>query len=110
MRRIRSQTLVVLAFGASLGYLAANGAFSGFRDARAATANHIFTKVEAPLPAETGSPHISCCDISNAMSLAQAKGPNIELVAQRRAAASGKKPNIVFIMGDDVGWFNIGAY
>ena len=22
----------------------------------------------------------------------------------------GKKPNIVFIMGDDVGWFNIGAY
>src|SRR5208337_4547499 len=25
-------------------------------------------------------------------------------------APSGKKPNIVFIMGDDVGWFNIGAY
>jgi len=24
--------------------------------------------------------------------------------------AQGKKPNIVFIMGDDVGWFNIGAY
>ena len=26
------------------------------------------------------------------------------------AAAEDKKPNIVFIMGDDVGWFNIGAY
>ncbi len=25
-------------------------------------------------------------------------------------AADGKKPNILFIMGDDVGWFNIGAY
>ncbi len=25
-------------------------------------------------------------------------------------AASGRKPNIVVIMGDDVGWFNIGAY
>jgi len=25
-------------------------------------------------------------------------------------AASGKKPNILVIMGDDVGWFNIGAY
>src|SRR3954468_21678637 len=25
-------------------------------------------------------------------------------------AADGKKPNIVVIMGDDVGWFNIGAY
>ncbi|MFT3883212.1 MAG: sulfatase-like hydrolase/transferase [Gemmatales bacterium] len=24
--------------------------------------------------------------------------------------ASGKKPNILYIMGDDVGWFNIGAY
>ncbi|MCE9545654.1 MAG: sulfatase-like hydrolase/transferase, partial [Planctomycetia bacterium] len=25
-------------------------------------------------------------------------------------AAGGKKPNILVIMGDDVGWFNIGAY
>src|SRR5262249_6417962 len=24
--------------------------------------------------------------------------------------AQDKKPNILFIMGDDVGWFNIGAY
>jgi arylsulfatase len=26
------------------------------------------------------------------------------------AAQTGKKPNILVIMGDDVGWFNIGAY
>ena len=32
-----------------------------------------------------------------------------EAVADK-AAAEGKKPNILFIMGDDVGWFNIGAY
>jgi arylsulfatase len=25
-------------------------------------------------------------------------------------AQGGKKPNILFIMGDDVGWFNVGAY
>ena len=25
-------------------------------------------------------------------------------------AASGSQPNILFIMGDDIGWFNIGAY
>src|SRR5215470_5863140 len=24
--------------------------------------------------------------------------------------AQDKKPNILFIMGDDIGWFNIGAY
>lgn len=26
------------------------------------------------------------------------------------ASAAEKKPNILFIMGDDIGWFNIGAY
>src|SRR4030088_2897672 len=25
-------------------------------------------------------------------------------------AAAGQRPNIVVIMGDDIGWFNIGAY
>lgn len=30
--------------------------------------------------------------------------------APAAAQPAGKKPNIVFIMGDDVGWFNIGAY
>ena len=28
----------------------------------------------------------------------------------REAHAQDKKPNILVIMGDDVGWFNIGAY
>jgi len=26
------------------------------------------------------------------------------------AIRPGQRPNILFIMGDDVGWFNIGAY
>src|SRR5215468_8471247 len=30
--------------------------------------------------------------------------------APTTAPPSGGKPNILFIMGDDVGWFNIGAY
>src|SRR5262245_19319848 len=30
--------------------------------------------------------------------------------AQAQPAPSGQRPNIVFIMGDDIGWFNIGAY
>jgi len=30
--------------------------------------------------------------------------------AQVQPAASGRKPNILFIMGDDIGWFNVSAY
>ena len=30
--------------------------------------------------------------------------------AQQQQPAVGQRPNIVFIMGDDLGWFNIGAY
>ena len=32
------------------------------------------------------------------------------LLAAPAPAQTGKKPNILFIMGDDVGWFNVGAY
>ena len=31
-------------------------------------------------------------------------------LATAATASAQNKPNIVFIMGDDVGWFNIGAY
>src|SRR5260370_4071516 len=35
-------------------------------------------------------------------------------IAQQAAralqAGSAQKPNIIFIMGDDIGWFNVGAY
>jgi len=30
--------------------------------------------------------------------------------AQQRVATNDRKPNILFIMGDDIGWFNISAY
>ncbi len=30
--------------------------------------------------------------------------------APAEAQQAGKKPNIVFIMGDDVGWFNLSCY
>jgi hypothetical protein len=29
---------------------------------------------------------------------------------QLPATPSGRKPNILFIMGDDIGWFNVSAY
>src|SRR5262245_3922966 len=30
--------------------------------------------------------------------------------AQAQPAPSARKPNILFIMGDDIGWFNVSAY
>jgi len=34
----------------------------------------------------------------------------VRTVAYQPPRSSQKRPNILFIMGDDVGWFNIGAY
>jgi arylsulfatase A-like enzyme len=31
-------------------------------------------------------------------------------LAQAQSAPAGRKPNILFIMGDDIGWFNVSAY
>ena len=54
----------------------------------------------------------SCCEgADRGMLLAKANPATAALpLMAGHAADSGKKPNIVFIMGDDVGWFNIGAY
>ena len=38
------------------------------------------------------------------------KSVALQAASQKGPAAAGKKPNIVFIMGDDIGWYNIGAY
>jgi Sulfatase len=45
-----------------------------------------------------------------AASTLNASGPLQILQAQAQPAPSGQRPNILFIMGDDIGWFNIGAY
>jgi len=37
-------------------------------------------------------------------------GLGLAMAPMANAAAQDKKPNILFIMSDDVGWFNIGAY
>jgi arylsulfatase A-like enzyme len=34
----------------------------------------------------------------------------LSLAPQASLSATTKQPNIIFVMGDDVGWFNIGAY
>ena len=87
------QVIVVLALGVSLGYLAAANR-SAVSDA-------------------SEGPHVDAPTLAAA---ATTNPPQELLLAQATPKASspaptnGKKPNILFIMGDDVGWFNIGAY
>ena len=49
----------------------------------------------------------SCASLLSATMLMSLSGP---LSTPAAAQQPAKKPNIVFIMGDDIGWFNIGAY
>src|SRR5262245_59823883 len=45
-----------------------------------------------------------------AASALSASGISTSAQAQQATQATGQPPNIVFIMGDDIGWFNLGAY
>jgi arylsulfatase A-like enzyme len=93
-RNRKVQNLAVLATGALLGYAAATGNLRLGWSAGAAPDG----QPEAP----------ACCKRGNAEGILVAKADPAGRKEQR--AAGGKKPNILFIMGDDVGWFNIGAY
>lgn len=41
---------------------------------------------------------------------AMAQAHRTKPTSPSNGAAGGKKPNILFIMGDDIGWFNVSAY
>ncbi len=90
----RFHAMLFVALGSALGYVAAVSGNAPAQQSQAADA--------APVAAELAVGESSPAETL----LAQAATKT----AQRRPAAPGKKPNIVFIMGDDVGWFNIGAY
>jgi hypothetical protein len=98
LNRKNLQVLVVLMIGTAAGYAAATSILNPFRPARAAsTGTSNLPKTEQQV----------CCanDLSRSRMLA--------LASRSKAAPggeTGKRPNIVFIMADDVGWFNIGAY
>jgi hypothetical protein len=37
-------------------------------------------------------------------------GSRVQVAQAQPAAPSGRKPNILMIMSDDIGWFNVSAY
>jgi arylsulfatase A-like enzyme len=104
--------LVVLILGAVLGYVAASvGTISNCQADNARSAPRAQTPsadTASFLQGATRSPML-------AMTSSDEKAPEILLAQANQKGSSssssdGKKPNIVVIMGDDIGWFNIGAY
>src|SRR3984957_5132973 len=128
VKSARAQMIAVLTIGCLLGYAAASTRLDVFRSANAGTSQQRVVDKAAvgTLRPSTGLPHngagSSVIEQAN-RSVKQVCGTSCmqgsvkpRLVAMANAAAlqeqsaSGKKPNIIFIMGDDIGWFNIGAY
>jgi hypothetical protein len=98
LKNQRIQILVVLAAGVLLGYgVGAGGLRVTWQADAAPAANKPANAAPAPLP--TAQQPAGCCMAGHERGVQ---------VAQ--AGKDGKKPNILVIMGDDVGWFNIGAY
>lgn len=99
LRSTKVQMLLALAVGIAFGYAAASGRLNPFQSAGASPPRE--SQKEAAM---------DCCSEggSKAQLLARANAKVSEALAQDDK--NGGKPNIVFIMGDDIGWFNIGAY
>ncbi len=105
MKSVKLQFLAVLGLGALLGFVAATGServsrwFEGSSSVQAGETKNGDAKDTA-----------GCCSdgADKARLLALADPKVKEAVA--RAEDKGKKPNIVVIMGDDIGMWNIGAY
>jgi arylsulfatase len=100
--------LAMLAGGALLGYLAAAGHFNPFQKAGAASPT---SEAATAGPATVGNDACPlCCSTGEnrgqLLALADPKQPT----AAARAQAGHKKPNILVIMGDDIGWYNPSCY
>jgi len=97
MYRTRLSAMALIAAGAALGFVAASIDMRVSRPASAASPS------DGPAIREEGSD--GCSEgVNKSLLLARAGKAAYPAVAPER------KPNIVVIMGDDLGWFNIGAY
>src|SRR5438067_2533147 len=105
LRNTRVQTIVILAIGTMLGYVAASGKLTAFGRSEAAFAGPATTSQPTSTPAVP--PCGACCSEATAKSQLVAMA-NTHLTIAHQGDA--KKPNILFIMGDDIGMWNIGAY
>jgi arylsulfatase len=98
------QMVLVLSTGLLAGYAAASGKLNPFHTADA-RAQEQSSGSNGP----AGEPVPACCRVGGATKsgvlLAMHNG-----AVQQNAADSGKKPNILVLWGDDIGYWNLSAY
>src|SRR5262245_45322796 len=96
--------VLVLAVGLLAGYAAASGKLNPFQkaDARPPERSSAFDG-----PADESAP--ACCGAADARKASVLLAAHNGAV-QQKAAASGKKPNILVLWGDDIGYWNLSAY
>src|SRR5579871_2232258 len=101
------QMIAMLAVGGLLGYAAASGKLDAFRQASAQPPQPTVSEK----PSSSVESTLDCCSegVTKGQLVAMAD-PKVQQAVAKAQAANGKKPNIIFIMGDDIGWFQIGAY
>src|SRR6266478_5612094 len=106
LRSSRILAGVCLAAGALLGYAAASGYLNPAQWAKASSPELAQASDNASATEDDGA---ACCvGGKNKRQLLAAADPKAGAAAADDK--NGKKPNIVFIMGDDIGMWNIGAY
>src|SRR5262249_41739244 len=112
-RNTKVQMAAVLAVGALLGYLAASGKLNPFSVASPPRPpESVANPPRSPEQAVSVKPakpadDAPCCEGVNKSQFLVRADPKPGNQDQKK---DGRKPNIVFIMGDDIGWFQIGAY
>src|SRR4051812_17911798 len=105
MRFVTKQVLACVGLGAILGFIAAKQDFTHPSRAEVATQS-AGQAVERGGMARQGRDRPTVTSEGGAGKVLLAQAGEGTTRANAAPAPSGKKPNIVFIMGDDVGWFN----
>ena len=115
LKRQRIPIILAVSAGAALGYIAAAGNVTVI----GATQPEPILPVAAPKPQEDKTASDSRGGLGTPVSQRQRLQAEDRLLAQaekkaaeqeKKAPVSKKKPNIVFIMSDDVGWGDLGCY
>src|SRR5689334_12753986 len=107
LRNTRVQMAAVLAAGVLLGYLAASGRLNPFSRAEAGPLPGVAAGVKPAEPSSGAKP--ACCDEVNKGQFLALADPKAKASAEE-AKKNGTRPNILFIMGDDIGWMQPSCY